>query len=124
VAVRIHIHPRGVVKTTPRLKACRFVANLQELQRGCELVSSTSAPQAALVYTVRYGNGLVQRFTDRADARGHSLRVFNIAYVPPAGTPASAPLSLVRVTVRATLPGGSYLGSASTTFRVTRLRDR
>jgi len=122
VAVRIHIHPRGVVKTTPRLKACRFVANLQELQRGCELVSSTSAPQAALVYTVRYGNGLVQRFTDRADARGRSLRVFNIAYVPPAGTPLSSPLTLVRVTVTATSRFGKALGSASVDFRVVRPR--
>jgi len=124
VEVRIHVHPRGVVKTPPRLKACRFAANLDELQRGCEVVSSTSAPRAGLVYTVRYGNGLTQRFTDRADARGHSLQVFNIAYVPPAGTPVLSPRTLVRVTVRATSPRGVLLGSESTTFRVVRPRDR
>jgi len=99
---------------------CDLQANLTQLTEGCVIVSSISAPGATISYSLLYpgSGGQEQKFTDTADFRGHSLHIFGVAYLPPAGSAHGSPLTVVKVTVSATLADGSSLGPVGTRFVV------
>jgi len=99
---------------------CDLQANLTQLTAGCVIVSSISAPGATISYSLLYpgSGGQEQKFTDTADFRGHSLHIFGVAYLPPAGSTHGSPLTVVKVTVSATLADGSSLGPVGTRFVV------
>jgi len=99
---------------------CDLQANLTQLTEGCVIISSISAPGATISYSLLYpgSGGQEQKFTDTADFRGHSLHIFGVAYLPPAGSTHGSPLTVVKVTVSATLADGSSLGPVGTRFVV------
>jgi hypothetical protein len=103
----LEVHNRPAVITGGRMRPCDLASNLKRLLPGCEIISSVSAPGARVVYTIAYprvkGRSFVQTFEDRADARGHSLHAFNVAYLPPVGARAGSPATVALVTVAATL---------------------
>jgi hypothetical protein len=103
---------------------CDLQTNLKQLSTGCELISSISAPGAAVVYTLVYPklNGIqfIQSFTDVADARGHSLHIFNVPYLPPEGATHGSPETIVQVKVSATLTNHYALPDVNFRFTVVR----
>jgi hypothetical protein len=120
--VAVHNAPRTV--TGGRSKPCDLRSNLKILAKGCEIISSVSAPGARVLYTLtyrpRHGHVARETFRGTADARGHSLHVFNIPFVPPPGARHGSPETLVQVTVAATLPSGRVLAPATTHFVLAR----
>jgi hypothetical protein len=114
VPVTLIIHNKARTEIGGRTHACDLAKNTNGAkQRGCEIVSSVSAPGATVTYTLTYADGSSQHFTDTADRRGHSLHPFNVAYRPTAR-------SVARITVQATLPGGTMLGPVKVRFAVMR----
>jgi hypothetical protein len=119
-AVEVHNAPRTVVGGNKA--ACDLQTNLQQLGAGCVIIASISGPGATVVYTLTYPdpNTAPQTFTDTADSRGHSLHIFNVAYVPPAGANHGDPSTIVQVTASATLADGTAIDAANTRFVVIR----
>jgi hypothetical protein len=69
-----------------------------------------------VTYLLTYPDGTKQTFMDLADDRGHSLHIFNVAYVPPVGAAHGGASTIVRVAVVATLPDGTTLKPGKTRF--------
>jgi hypothetical protein len=90
------------------------------VERGCEIVSSVSAPGAMVTYTLTFADKITATFTNTADFRGHSLHPFSIAYLPPVGSKHGSPPTVAYISVSATLPDGSTLGPVKTRFAVIR----
>jgi hypothetical protein len=118
----VHNAPRTV--KGGNTQACDLATNLQHLSTGCIVISSTSAPGAAVVYTLVYpkvnGVQFIQSFTDFADSRGHSLHIFNVPYVPPQGAKHGSPETIVQVKVSATMTNHYALPDVTTRFVVAR----
>jgi hypothetical protein len=115
-ALQIHNKPRTV--TGGRTTDCDLAGNTNgALEGGCEIVSSVSAPGATVVYTLTFADKSQETFTDTADARGHSLHPFSVAYKPPAKGPHR---TVAYISVSATLPDGTTLGPMKTRFAVQR----
>ncbi len=115
---------QGTVKGSSS-QVCDLQTNLKHLSPGCEIISSISAPGAAVVYTIVYpklnGQQIIQSFTDTADYRGHSLHIFNVPYLPPVGAKHGTPLTVAHVTVSATLlPNHAPLNDVKFRFTVIR----
>jgi hypothetical protein len=89
-------------------------------ERGCEIVSSVSAPGAAVSYTLTYADGSTQHFTDTADRRGHSLHAFNVAYRPAAAAGHGTGRAAATILVQATLTNGDVLVPVHVRFAVMR----
>ena len=112
--------------------ACALQTDRSKLSQGCIIISSISAPGATVVYTLTYPAAITptlsatasvtntDTFTDTADYRGHSLHVFNAAYLPPVGAKHGSPLTIVRVSVSATTQDGMALLPGRTRFTVVR----
>ncbi len=80
----VHNQRRTVVggRTTP----CDLAGNTNgAIEDGCEIVSSVWVPGATVNYTLSFSDGSTLTFNDTADARGHSLHPFAIAYHPAGG---------------------------------------
>ncbi len=119
-AVEVHNTPRTVIggRSTP----CAVHPTPHAPQPGCEIISSITAPGALVTYRIVYPGvrGLVQTFVDKADARGHSLRVANVPYQGPAGARHGSPTTVARLVVTARLPDGTVSVPGSTRFTVMR----
>ncbi|MGH2391625.1 MAG: hypothetical protein ACRDIE_25795, partial [Chloroflexota bacterium] len=121
VPVTLVVHNNARTEIGGRTQACDLAKNTNGAkQRGCEIVSSVSAPGATITYTLTYQDGSTQHFTDTADSRGHSLHPFNVAYRPAAGTGHLVVRSVAHITVLAMLPGGAMLGPVHVRFAVIR----
>jgi hypothetical protein len=115
--LQIHNYRRTIVGG--RTKACDILGNINGANApGCEIVSSTTAPGATVVYTLNYPDGTTQSFTDTADNRGHSLHAFNGAYKPAPGSKHGSPQTIAYISVSATLLDGTKLGPVDTRFAV------
>jgi hypothetical protein len=109
--LQIHNKPRTVIGG--RTADCDLAGNTNgALEGGCEIVSSVSAPGATVVYTLTFADKSQATFTDTADARGHSLHPFNVAFIPTTFR------SVAYISVSATLPDGTKLGPVNTRFAV------
>jgi hypothetical protein len=120
------VHNRAATVEGGLTKPCALNANLEHLGRGCEIISAVAAPGATVTYTIVYptleGRQLRQVFADTADYRGHSLHIFNVPYLPPAGARHGTARTVARVTVAATLAdaGKTLLGPVSFRFTIVR----
>ncbi len=128
--VQVHNAPRTVMGG--HTAACALQTDRGKLSQGCIIISSISAAGATVVYTLTYPAAITPTlsatasvtntdiFTDTADDRGHSLHVFNAAYLPPVGAKHGSPLTIVRVSVSATTQDGMALLPGRTRFTVVR----
>ena len=128
--VLVHNAPRTVMGG--HTAACALQTDRSKLSQGCIIISSISAAGATVVYTLTYPAAITptlsatasvtntDTFTDTADYRGHSLHVFNAAYLPPVGAKHGSPLTIVRVSVSATTQDGMALLPGRTRFTVVR----
>jgi hypothetical protein len=112
----VHNQRRTVIggRTTP----CDLAGNTNgAIEEGCEVVSSIWVPGATVDYTLSFSDGSTLTFSDTADARGHSLHPFAIAYRPAAGTSGRA-RSVAYIKVSATAPDGTTVGPTTVRFAV------
>jgi len=128
--VQVHNAPRTVMGG--HKAACSLQTDRSKLSQGCIIISIISAAGATVVYTLTYPAAITptlsatasvtntDTFTDTADYRGHSLHVFNAAYLPPVGAKHGSPLTIVRVSVSATTQDGMALLPGRTRFTVVR----
>jgi hypothetical protein len=125
------IHSRPKIVFGGRSTPCDLGRNLLSLEKGCLIVSSVSsvsAPGAHVQYVLVYPtySGIGAVFTDTADARGHSLHVFNMPYLAaprgwkgPAGwdTPGTGSWSKVGIVVQIVRPDGKSVSPAAAGYR-------
>jgi hypothetical protein len=124
--VRLVVHNKPATVQGGHTRPCALRASLAHLPGGCEIVSAVAAPGATVTYTIVYpllkGKRLRQTFTDRADARGHSLHVFNVPYLPPRGAKHGSAATVARVTVTAR-PAGAPALLEQVSFRFVVIRS-
>lgn len=118
--VVVHNAPRTV--KGGRTRPCDLLSNLKKLGIGCEIISSVSIPGAKVSITITYPGRTVlsQTFKGTTDSRGHSLHIFNVPYMPPAGARHGTDATIARVTVIVTASDGTVLPAATTRFSIVR----
>ncbi len=112
----IHNQRRTVVGG--RTTECDLAGNTNgAIEEGCEVVSTVWVPGATVDYSLSFSDGSTLTFEDTADARGHSLHPFAIAYRPAAGSSGLA-RSVAYIKVSATAPDGTMVGPTTVRFAV------
>jgi hypothetical protein len=120
-APSLQVHNAPATVAGGRRTTCDLAGNTNgKSERGCEVVSSVSAPGATVEYILTFPDGRHVTFTDKADSRGHSLHPFNVGYLPPVNSKKGSSRTVVHISVRVTLQNGTMLRPVNAQFSVKR----